>query len=196
MGYAALACIIRPRLSSPSSEVALEPDLSHYTDRLDALQSEIDARIPGLRAARRKYFRTKSAEDRLVMEMQETECQELHATFPNLLAELEIASGIDPALLEVREAAQAMSYDQDLSRSHLADENVEITRLLDDYIPDGLERLRSLLPPGWLEQEQKRKLRPRFQRPFDVPVLDERHARNKRNATYPSLSTDAPGRRG
>lgn len=96
------------------------------------------------------------------MEAQETKLQQMNAEFSKTLAEFEAASGISPDILEAHEDTQRAGYDQDLSRSHLAEENVQTTRMLDSYLPEALERLRSLLPLGWLDQEPRQVSRLNF----------------------------------
>lgn len=120
------------------------------------LNEQIKPLLPTIVEARRRYMRSRSEEDQTAMERIENEARELTQRHAALEQELRAASGLpDEILAELDKPPKLPGDGKDrLLRKDLVEESVAVTGLVETYLPEALDEVRRLLPPGWLRQQE------------------------------------------
>lgn len=117
----------------------------------ERLASEIKALLPRLAATRRAYFRSRTPEARAEMERVQALAEELNAQHGALRDDLRRASGLPEEILDAIEAPAPPRDRKDrLLRRDLVDEDVDTTGVVDDLLPEAIDRFMRVLPSGWL----------------------------------------------
>lgn len=122
--------------------------------QLKAAQAAIEAMVPQLAEARRKYAHSRSEEDRSALDAVQEEASAKLAAFDDILARAQAASGLPPELFEhIAEPDLRGDRTDRRLRAKLTADEVEPTACLDDNLASALDTLSKRLPAGWLEQE-------------------------------------------
>jgi hypothetical protein len=121
-------------------------------EELDVAEASVRALIKVLDAARRRYARTRSDEDRAAMDAAQAEAERLHNAYAQLVQRLQKRSCITAEELAKNEADRASGMDQ-LPRSALTADKIKSTADLDALLPRALEAIERLLPAEWIDEE-------------------------------------------
>jgi hypothetical protein len=135
----------------------MNEDLARLVSQLDILKIQLAPLLAKLAAARRSHATnpTPAAEKALDEVQHETEA--VHAEYSRLVELLPAASGLPPEVLEelIQGNRGGSAESGRLLRENLTIDDVAPTALIEDNLSDALERIISLLPAGWLDEEPR-----------------------------------------
>ena len=128
--------------------------------------------LPGVAAARRRYFASRNAEDRRLLEEIERRVGILHARYSEIATELQESSGIPEEVFAAMEREPAAGDPEPrIQRRDLTKESVATTDDIGDVLADSVDNLRRIIDVDWLEEfsGSRHKLRPEdLERPLSL----------------------------
>ncbi|MGH7046807.1 MAG: hypothetical protein ACREE2_10540 [Stellaceae bacterium] len=119
----------------------------------DRLQQQFRLILPRLAEARRRYVVTKTAADRARFEAIQDETSALSANLDTIVDAMIAAADLPPELLRIIEGLGSEIDPKHLPRRNLTEDQIATTGDLDADLPEALELVQRLLPPGWVEEE-------------------------------------------
>ncbi|MBB4263746.1 hypothetical protein [Bradyrhizobium sp. CIR3A] len=129
-------------------------DLIH---RIEAIKTKMDPLLPKLAAARSAFLTSQTNQNKIVHDALQAEVEALHEESSRLIAELPRASGLPPEAFEEHDPKddESSGSQNRLERQNLTVDQVETTADIDELLPHALQRIESLLPSSWLDQQPR-----------------------------------------
>jgi hypothetical protein len=126
--------------------------LFRLKEEMDAADTALKASFPALDAARRRYARSRSPEDKQTLEAAQAETGALFEVYKALLGAIRDMLGItEDELAEIE--AERVSGSHHIPRAALTADRIEPTADLWSQIGDAVQTVEALLPKGWLDEE-------------------------------------------
>lgn len=129
-------------------------EFSELRKRADELEQEMKTVLPRLAEARKKYMRSRSEADEIELDRIQSLAENLQSRFRVLGEAMERASGLPAEIIEQLKHSEIDGDSKSrLLREDLVEDEVAVTGLVDDYLPEAVENLMRLLPENWLNDE-------------------------------------------
>lgn len=114
----------------------------------------MDRHFPSLAAARRKYFATRSEEDRAALDRVQALVEDLRDRHGALREHLRGASGLPDDILNAVEQGSEDDFDPStISRTDLAGDKIAPTALIEALLPQALLNLEAIVPRKWQAEQ-------------------------------------------
>lgn len=126
-------------------------------EQIGDVKTELDGVLVKLVEARRNYHASPSEQAEAALDDIQEKASHLQNEYSRLIALLPAASGLPPEYFESLSlpADSARRNDDHLDRANLTADQIPASAYVDDYLAAALERVVSLLPGGWLEEESE-----------------------------------------
>ena len=129
-------------------------EFEDLTYRIDAIGAKLKPLLSKLAAARNAYYTNPTAQNEIVLRAIDAEARALHDESSRLIEQLPAASGLPPEIFEERdENSDARQRKNQLPCESLTVDQVESTADINALLPEALERIESLLPSGWSDDQ-------------------------------------------
>jgi hypothetical protein len=119
----------------------------------DRLQEQVKLLLPRLAEARRRYAVRKTATDRTRFESIREEASMLEAKLGAIVDAMIAATGLPSELFQAIDELGAETDLNRLPRRNLTKDRIAATADLDSLLPEALDAVRRLIPPGWVEEQ-------------------------------------------
>lgn len=126
-------------------------------EQIGVVKTELDGVLVKLVEARRNYHASPSEQAEAALDDIQEKASHLQNEYSRLIALLPAASGLPSEYFESLSlpADSARRNDDHLDRANLTADQIPASAYVDDYLAAALERVVSLLPGGWLEEESE-----------------------------------------
>ncbi|TBZ21004.1 hypothetical protein [Rhizobium leguminosarum] len=133
----------------------MRDEFVELVSQLEEIKAKIDPVLLRLAEARRAHLKEPTVASRATLDTAQEQATELHIEYSRLVALLPAATGLPPEELEllVEESRSDRTGENRLLRETLTTDEIVPTAEIDDYLADALERVKSILPSGWLEEQ-------------------------------------------
>ncbi len=123
--------------------------------RINQIHKQLQPLLPKLAVARHDYMVSQTAENKEALDQIESEALALHKESERLINELPHASGLPPDAFNKADTDEAERHPRrdQMLRENLTADRVKSTADIDALLPQALDRIDSLLPEGWLDEE-------------------------------------------
>jgi hypothetical protein len=120
----------------------------------ELIKAQLQASARQLGEARQSFARSKSEADRRRLAERQAAAEALSEEFERLVQEMGEALDLTSEQIEaLGQPARPPGRLADLQRSELTQDKVPPTALIDDLLPAALDRVKGLLPSGWLDAD-------------------------------------------
>lgn len=125
--------------------------------KLDAVKGKLDAVLPKLAKARVAYLRDPSDSTKTVLEEVQAGAIKLQKEYSQLVSLVPAVTGLSQDELDAlaKEVRGSPRSENRLARETLTRNEIKPTAWIEDYLDVAIERVKSILPPGWLEEEPR-----------------------------------------
>lgn len=131
--------------------------MTHTVIKLEAVRGKLDAVLPKLAKARVAYLRDPSDITKTVLEEAQAEAIALKQEYSQLVSLIPTVTGLSQDELDAlaQEARGTRRTENRLTRESLTRNEIKPTAWIEDYPDVAIERVKSILPPRWLEEEPR-----------------------------------------
>lgn len=125
--------------------------------QLAVAKAKLDPVLPKLAEARRTHLKAPTEATKENLDEVQAEASELHQEYSRLVALIPDAIGLSLDDLDkmARDKGPRSRVENRLSRETLTKDEIKPTAWIEDYLDSAVERVKSILPRGWLEEEPR-----------------------------------------
>ncbi|AUX79279.1 hypothetical protein [Sinorhizobium fredii] len=137
--------------------MSINEAIEDLLDKLQAAKAKLDPVLSSLAKARNAYLKEPTSATKAALDQIQAEATDLHEEFSRFVALIPEVTGLSQDDLDelAREKRRSGRVENRLARESLTKSEVGPTAWIEDYLGDAVERVKSLLPRGWLEEEPR-----------------------------------------